>query len=167
MVLRPRFCTSKAIHCRGEPGLILLWIMPLVQDWSLDLLTSSPAWYQSTTNAPEISLIMEKIGTGGVWNPRIHLVYQDSLWPSRSQNLNFRQQVNCVISAEKWRTHLCTGNAIYPHCIRSSKMMITADWCIWLPCYLPIYPVYCILGQTVPIRIDNCRCMMMVHFRIQ
>ena len=45
---RPRFCTCKAILDHGQPGLmkwILLRIMPLVQDWSLDLLTSSPAPY--------------------------------------------------------------------------------------------------------------------------
>ena len=30
---------------------ILLWIMPLVQDWSIDLVISSPASYHCTTNA--------------------------------------------------------------------------------------------------------------------
>ena len=52
---RPRFCTAKAIQGRGQPGLmrrILLRIMPLVQDGSLDLLTSSPARYHCTTDTP-------------------------------------------------------------------------------------------------------------------
>ena len=43
---RPRFCSYKAILGRGQPGLMrrfLLWILPLVQDRSLDLLTSSPS----------------------------------------------------------------------------------------------------------------------------
>ena len=42
---RPRFCTSKTILGRGQPGLMrwfLLWMMPLVQDRSLDLLASGP-----------------------------------------------------------------------------------------------------------------------------
>ena len=52
---RPRFCTMKAILGWGQPGLmrwILLWIMPLVQDRLLDLLTSSPACYDCTTGGP-------------------------------------------------------------------------------------------------------------------
>ena len=32
---------------------ILLWIMPLVQDWSLDLLTISPMHYHCTTDTPK------------------------------------------------------------------------------------------------------------------
>ena len=51
---RPRFCNCKAILGWGQPGLmrwILLWIMPLVQDWSLNLLTSTPACYHCTTDA--------------------------------------------------------------------------------------------------------------------
>ena len=40
---------------RGQPGLIrliVLWIMPLLRDRSLNLFTSSPARYLCTTNAP-------------------------------------------------------------------------------------------------------------------
>ena len=53
--LRLRFYNCKAILGRGQPGRmrrILLWIMPLPQDLSLDLLTSSPALYHYTTDAP-------------------------------------------------------------------------------------------------------------------
>ena len=55
MYLRPWFCTCKVILGRGQPGLIrwiLLWIMPLVQDRSLNLLTCSPARYHCATDAP-------------------------------------------------------------------------------------------------------------------
>ena len=56
---RPRFCTVKTIPGRRQPGQmkwILLWIMPLVQDQSLDLLTSSPARYHcATDNLSQIS----------------------------------------------------------------------------------------------------------------
>ena len=48
------------LHCKAklvlvQPGLviwILLWLMPLVQYESIDLLTSSPAHYQYVTDAP-------------------------------------------------------------------------------------------------------------------
>ena len=53
-VFRPRFCTAKAILGRGQlgrMGWILLWIMPLMQERSLDLLISSPAHYHCTTAA--------------------------------------------------------------------------------------------------------------------
>ena len=51
---------AKILHCKdilvqGQPGLIrliLLWIVPLEQDQSLDLLTSSPACYHCATDAP-------------------------------------------------------------------------------------------------------------------
>ena len=52
---RPWFCTCKAILCRGQPRLmrwILLLYMPLVQDRSLNLLTSSPMCYHYATDAP-------------------------------------------------------------------------------------------------------------------
>ena len=52
---RPRYCTCKAVLDRGQPGLmgwILLWILSLMQDRSLGLLTSSPARYHCTTDAP-------------------------------------------------------------------------------------------------------------------
>ena len=51
---RPRFCTVKAILARRQHGRmrILLWIMPLAQHRSLDLLASSPARYHWTTDAP-------------------------------------------------------------------------------------------------------------------
>ena len=52
---RPRFCTYKAILGWGQPGLmgwILLWILPLVQDRSLDLLASSTSRYHCTTDVP-------------------------------------------------------------------------------------------------------------------
>ena len=58
---RPRVCTWKDILSRGQPGLIrwfFLWYMPLVQVRSLDRLTSSPARYHCTTDAPR-SLIRE------------------------------------------------------------------------------------------------------------
>ena len=58
--LRPGFCTCKAILGRGQPGLmvlILLWIVPLVQDRSLDLLTSSLARCHSTSDAPSQNMI--------------------------------------------------------------------------------------------------------------
>ena len=45
----------KAMLGRGYPGImrwILFWIMPLLQDWSLDLLTSSPAQYHWAKDAP-------------------------------------------------------------------------------------------------------------------
>ena len=53
---KPRFCTCKTILGRGQLGLmrlILLWIMQLVQDGSLDQETSSrrPARYLCTTDA--------------------------------------------------------------------------------------------------------------------
>ena len=49
----------KDILGRRQPGLMrwfLLWIMPLVQDRSLDLLTSSPACYHCAMDAPYIIL---------------------------------------------------------------------------------------------------------------
>ena len=52
---RTRFCICKAILGRGQPGWmwwILFWIMPLVQDRSLDLLARGPAHYDCTTDAP-------------------------------------------------------------------------------------------------------------------
>ena len=52
---RLRFSTCKAILGRGQPGLMkwfLLWIMALVQDRSVDMLTSSPARYHCTTDTP-------------------------------------------------------------------------------------------------------------------
>ena len=58
---RPRFCTCKAILGRRHPGLmrwILLGIMPLVQDRSLDLLISSPARYHCTTDAPIVRVLV-------------------------------------------------------------------------------------------------------------
>ena len=57
LCFRPRFCTCKAILRRGQPELmrwILLWIMLLVQDQSLDLLTSSPARYHCAMDAPDM-----------------------------------------------------------------------------------------------------------------
>ena len=48
---RPRFCTCKAIQGQGKPGLMRwfwVWIMPMVQDWLLDLLISSPVCYHCT-----------------------------------------------------------------------------------------------------------------------
>ena len=57
---RPRFCTVRRQTTRRQPGLkrwILLWIMPLVQDRSLDLLASIPARYHCTTDA---ALLMKK-----------------------------------------------------------------------------------------------------------
>ena len=56
------FCTYKAVLGRGQPGLmrwILLWIMPPVQDRSLDLLTRSPARYYCTMDS---SLYKHNIG---------------------------------------------------------------------------------------------------------
>ena len=53
---RPRFCTWTAIL--GQHVLmrwLLLCIIPLVQDRSLYLLTSSPACYHCTTYAPEMN----------------------------------------------------------------------------------------------------------------
>ena len=53
---RLRFCTirlNRAANKLGYNEMNLLWIMPLVQDRSLDLLTSSPARYHCTTDAPE------------------------------------------------------------------------------------------------------------------
>ena len=47
-----RFCTVKAILGRKQPGRlrwILLWIMTLAHDRSLDLLTSSPPCHHCTT----------------------------------------------------------------------------------------------------------------------
>ena len=49
----------KAILSPGQPGLtkwILLWIMPLVQDYSLDLLTCSPVRYHWATDAPNTTI---------------------------------------------------------------------------------------------------------------
>ena len=51
------------LHCKaklggGQPGLmrwIVLWIMPLVQDQSLDLLTLSPAHYHWATDGPNFT----------------------------------------------------------------------------------------------------------------
>ena len=64
---KPRFSTHKAILGRGQPGLIrwiLLWNMPLVQDRSLDLLTSSPTCYHWATDAPNsIMLVVQYEGT--------------------------------------------------------------------------------------------------------
>ena len=52
--VRPRFCTYKALLSRRQPGLrwILLCTIPLVQDRSFDLLTSSPVRYQCTKDTP-------------------------------------------------------------------------------------------------------------------
>ena len=55
MVSSLLFCTCNGILGRGQPGRmrwILLCIMPQVQDRSLDLLSSSPARYHCTTDAP-------------------------------------------------------------------------------------------------------------------
>ena len=50
---RPRFCTEAKLGQRqpGRMRWILLWIMPLVQDWSLDLLASNLACYHCTMAA--------------------------------------------------------------------------------------------------------------------
>ena len=50
---RPRFCTVR-LYCRRQPEQmrsILLWIMPLLHDRSIDLLASSPACYLCSTDA--------------------------------------------------------------------------------------------------------------------
>ena len=55
LVFKVTFLHCKAILGRGQSGLmgrILLWIMPLVQDRSFDMLTSSPECYNCTTAAP-------------------------------------------------------------------------------------------------------------------
>ena len=52
---RLRICICKAILGRGQPrliGWILLWIMPMVQNQSLDPLTSSPVHYHCAKDAP-------------------------------------------------------------------------------------------------------------------
>ena len=54
---RPQFCTVNAILGLGQPGRmrwILVWTIPLVQDRSLDLLTSNPLRYHCATVAPKI-----------------------------------------------------------------------------------------------------------------
>ena len=53
----------KAILGRGQPGLMrwILWNMPLVQDRSLDLLTSSPVRYHCATDAPWLSTICSQL----------------------------------------------------------------------------------------------------------
>ena len=54
LCLRLWFCTCNAIAGRRQPGLmrwILLWIIPLVQDRSLDLLTSSQGRHHCITDA--------------------------------------------------------------------------------------------------------------------
>ena len=51
----PWFCTCKATLGWVQPGLmrwLLLWITPMEEDWSLDVLTSSPACYHNTTDDP-------------------------------------------------------------------------------------------------------------------
>ena len=55
MALKAKILLCKAILGRGQPGLmrwILLWIMPLVQDRLLDLLTSSPECYHCKKDVP-------------------------------------------------------------------------------------------------------------------
>ena len=55
---RPWFCTVWLYWARdnmGEWDEFLLWIIPLAQDRSLDLLTSSPALYHCTTDASYIN----------------------------------------------------------------------------------------------------------------
>ena len=52
---RQRYCTAKAILDRRQPEpmrWILIWIMPLAQKRSLELLASSPSRYHCTTDAP-------------------------------------------------------------------------------------------------------------------
>ena len=57
---------TTVLHCKailgpGQPGLlrwILLWIMPLVEDQLLDLLTSSPAHHDWATVAPSSPIII-------------------------------------------------------------------------------------------------------------
>ena len=61
---RPQFCIHKAILGQGQHGLmrwILLWILPLVQDQSLGLLTSSPACYYCTTKPPHHPVVVRTL----------------------------------------------------------------------------------------------------------
>ena len=58
-----------------QPGLmrwVLLWIMPQVQDWSIDLLTSNPWCYYCTTDAPPITPtpMFDSKETDSVWHKR-------------------------------------------------------------------------------------------------
>ena len=54
---RPQFCTVKAILGRGQPVLmrwLLLWIMPLAQDRSIDLLVSCSTRYHCTADVSSL-----------------------------------------------------------------------------------------------------------------
>ena len=57
MMFQAMILDCKAILGRGQPGRmtwILLWIMPLAQDRSLDLLISSPTRYHCTMDTPTL-----------------------------------------------------------------------------------------------------------------
>ena len=66
---RPWFCTVRLYWARDNVmKWILLWIIPLVQDRSLDLLTSNPACYHCTTDAPSTTVyIYCKINRVHLW----------------------------------------------------------------------------------------------------
>ena len=65
---RPRFCTA-SLYCRtGRMRWILLWIMPVVQDRTLDLLISSPVRYHCAMDAPmQVYLIFSPITRYRIW----------------------------------------------------------------------------------------------------
>ena len=86
---RPLFCTCNSILGREQPGLtgwILLWIMTLVQDRSLDLLTSSPAHYHCTTDATSCVMQMNGVYKQN-WNTKIKQVCQTNSAPMDSKNV--------------------------------------------------------------------------------
>ena len=71
---RPQFCNVRLLG-RGQPGLmrwILVWIMPQVQDWLLNLLTRSPVSYHCATTAPSA---MEHWYELTVWTHGMHKYY--------------------------------------------------------------------------------------------
>ena len=105
---------------RGQPGLmgwILLRIMPLMQDRSLDLLISSPARYHCATDAPL---------DAGTWRFNyhnvLHLTRSLCITHSNKHNsagiLSFLYSTTCVASTMVW---ICTSTTTIEYMISLMK----------------------------------------------
>ena len=120
---RPRFCICKAIMGWGQPGLmrwILLWIMPLVQDQSLNLLTSSPVHYHCATDPPHSPTSSMIIYTR---QNKFYCTFK-SLCTIFLSWMNITASSSCLINCLKQRTSTFTPKPQIPHIVMKMN-----EWC--------------------------------------
>ena len=121
----------------GQPGLmrwILIWNMPLVQDWSLDLLTCSPARYHCTKDAPHTidafdkHVVIEKQILSHIYWRRKHQEWSIGGYRKGDQFTHYTFSENCW---KQMRGKLDVCRDTYLRVLRNTNQKVTRTrYCI-------------------------------------